>query len=87
MYSQGLIGADGKSEESQEFLDQFQERIDREEKIEPNDPMPEGYRRTLIRQIGQHAHSEIVGMLPEGKLDHTRTYFAPEGSFACQGAG
>ncbi|MEL6947076.1 MAG: 1,2-phenylacetyl-CoA epoxidase subunit PaaA, partial [Pseudomonadota bacterium] len=41
-------------------------RIDAEEKIEPNDPMPEGYRRTLIRQIGQHAHSEIVGMLPEG---------------------
>jgi phenylacetic acid degradation operon negative regulatory protein len=44
----------------------FQARIDREEKIEPNDPMPEGYRRTLVRQIGQHAHSEIVGMLPEG---------------------
>jgi ring-1,2-phenylacetyl-CoA epoxidase subunit PaaA len=41
-------------------------RIDAEEKIEPNDPMPEGYRRTLIRMIGQHAHSEIVGMLPEG---------------------
>ena len=40
--------------------------IDAEEKIEPNDPMPAGYRKTLIRQIGQHAHSEIVGMLPEG---------------------
>ncbi|MBV1897229.1 MAG: 1,2-phenylacetyl-CoA epoxidase subunit A, partial [Rhodobacteraceae bacterium] len=36
------------------------------EKIEPTDPMPSGYRRTLVRQIGQHAHSEIVGMLPEG---------------------
>ncbi len=66
MYSQGLIGADGSSEETQEFLDAFQARIDAEEKIEPTDPMPEGYRRTLVRQIGQHAHSEIVGMLPEG---------------------
>ena len=44
----------------------FQERIDRGETIEPNDWMPEGYRKTLIRQIGQHAHSEIVGQLPEG---------------------
>jgi len=66
MYSQGLIGADGKSEETPEFLEAFQKRIDADEKIEPNDPMPEGYRKTLIRQIGQHAHSEIVGMLPEG---------------------
>ena len=66
MYSQGLIGADAASTETPEFLAAFQARIDREEKIEPNDPMPEGYRRTLIRQIGQHAHSEIVGMLPEG---------------------
>jgi ring-1,2-phenylacetyl-CoA epoxidase subunit PaaA len=45
---------------------QFQERIDRGEKIEPKEWMPEDYRRTLIRQIGQHAHSEIVGQLPEG---------------------
>src|SRR6266540_6016457 len=44
----------------------FQARIDAEEKIEPNDWMPDPYRRTLIRQIAQHAHSEIVGMLPEG---------------------
>jgi ring-1,2-phenylacetyl-CoA epoxidase subunit PaaA len=44
----------------------FQERIDAEIKIEPKDPMPAGYRRTLVRQISQHAHSEIVGMLPEG---------------------
>jgi ring-1,2-phenylacetyl-CoA epoxidase subunit PaaA len=44
----------------------FQARIDAERRIEPNDAMPEGYRRTLIRQIAQHAHSEIVGMLPEG---------------------
>lgn len=66
MYSQGLIGAKTDSAEDQAFLDAFQKRIDAEEKIEPNDPMPEGYRRTLVRQIGQHAHSEIVGMLPEG---------------------
>ena len=66
MYSQGLIGADGRTTEDQAFLDRFQARIDDEQKIEPNDPMPEGYRRTLVRQIGQHAHSEIVGMLPEG---------------------
>ena len=44
----------------------FQARIDAGEKIEPRDWMPEGYRKTLIRQIGQHAHSEIVGQLPEG---------------------
>ncbi|WP_370316302.1 1,2-phenylacetyl-CoA epoxidase subunit PaaA [Sagittula sp.] len=66
MYSQGLIGADGRTAETPEVLERFQARIDAEEKIEPNDPMPEGYRRTLVRQIGQHAHSEIVGMLPEG---------------------
>ena len=44
----------------------FQDRIDADIKIEPKDWMPEGYRKTLIRQISQHAHSEIVGMLPEG---------------------
>ena len=44
----------------------FEARIAREEKIEPNDWMPRAYRRTLIRQIAQHAHSEVVGMLPEG---------------------
>lgn len=44
----------------------FMERIARDEKIEPKEWMPEGYRKTLIRQIGQHAHSEVVGQLPEG---------------------
>jgi ring-1,2-phenylacetyl-CoA epoxidase subunit PaaA len=44
----------------------FQARVDAESKVEPNDWMPEAYRRTLTRQISQHAHSEIVGMLPEG---------------------
>ena len=44
---------------------QFQARVDAEIRIEPKDWMPDAYRKTLIRQIGQHAHSEVVGMLPE----------------------
>jgi len=44
----------------------FQARVDSDESIEPKDWMPEKYRKTLVRQISQHAHSEIVGMLPEG---------------------
>ncbi|MBL4639373.1 MAG: 1,2-phenylacetyl-CoA epoxidase subunit A [Kordiimonadaceae bacterium] len=44
----------------------FQARIDADDYIEPKDYMPEAYRKTLIRQMSQHAHSEIVGMLPEG---------------------
>ncbi|MES1220958.1 MAG: 1,2-phenylacetyl-CoA epoxidase subunit PaaA [Bacteroidota bacterium] len=44
----------------------FQKKIEEEIKIEPKDWMPEAYRKTNIRQISQHAHSEIVGMLPEG---------------------
>jgi len=46
--------------------ERFQNRIDQEEKIEAREWMPDRYRKTLIRQISQHAHSEIVGMLPEG---------------------
>ncbi len=46
--------------------EQFQQKIDQEIRIEPKDWMPEAYRKTLIRQISQHAHSEVVGMLPEG---------------------
>lgn len=46
--------------------DIFQKRVDAEEKIEPRDWMPDAYRKTLVRQISQHAHSEIVGQLPEG---------------------
>ena len=44
----------------------FQQKIDDDIKIEPNDWMPDAYRKSLIRQISQHAHSEVVGMLPEG---------------------
>src|SRR5688572_31643950 len=45
---------------------EFQALIDADGRIEPRDWMPEKYRRTLIRQIAQHAHSEIIGMQPEG---------------------
>ncbi len=48
------------------FQEEFDRRIDHEISIEPRDWMPDDYRKTLIRQISQHAHSEIVGMLPEG---------------------
>ena len=52
---------------TQEQLEQnFQQRVDAEIKIEARDWMPDEYRKTLIRQISQHAHSEIIGMLPEG---------------------
>ncbi|WP_207491631.1 1,2-phenylacetyl-CoA epoxidase subunit PaaA [Aridibaculum aurantiacum] len=50
----------------QELENLFQQKVDAEVKIEPKDWMPEKYRKNLIRQISQHAHSEIVGMLPEG---------------------
>jgi ring-1,2-phenylacetyl-CoA epoxidase subunit PaaA len=65
MYSQALNAPTSPADNS-ETATRFQARIDAEERIEPNDAMPEAYRRTLIRQISQHAHSEIVGMLPEG---------------------
>jgi ring-1,2-phenylacetyl-CoA epoxidase subunit PaaA len=52
--------------EDPELLEAFEARVAADEFIEPKDWMPEAYRRTLIRQISQHAHSEIVGMLPEG---------------------
>ena len=51
---------------SEELEKEFQDKIDRDIKIEPKDWMPDRYRKTLVRQISQHAHSEIVGMLPEG---------------------
>jgi len=51
--------------ETTDLEQKFQDKIDREVKIEPNDWMPDAYRKTLIRQMSQHAHSEIVGMLPE----------------------
>ncbi|MEM7431122.1 MAG: 1,2-phenylacetyl-CoA epoxidase subunit PaaA [Pseudomonadota bacterium] len=71
MYTQGLDQKGGAADrsvaaETPERLAAFQARIDAEEKIEAKDWMPEAYRKTLVRQISQHAHSEIIGMQPEG---------------------
>ncbi|MFM7588551.1 MAG: 1,2-phenylacetyl-CoA epoxidase subunit PaaA [Bacteroidota bacterium] len=70
MYGGGYVpvGADEPkvSAESPELLAQFEARIARGEKIEPRDWMPAAYRKQLIRMIEQHAHSEIIGALPEG---------------------
>ena len=46
----------------------FENKIAEDLKIEPQDWMPDEYRKTLVRQISQHAHSEVVGMLPEANL-------------------
>ncbi len=64
MYAQ-LVKSEATNEDPAK-LAAFQARIDAGERIEPKEWMPEGYRKTLIRQIGQHAHSEVVGQLPEG---------------------
>jgi ring-1,2-phenylacetyl-CoA epoxidase subunit PaaA len=67
MYTQGLDGNLGDvAADAQGLEARFQARVDAEQKIEPKDWMPARYRATLVRQISQHAHSEIVGMLPEG---------------------
>ncbi len=69
MYGNAYIDPNEKfyaEEETPELLEQFQARIDRGEKIEPQDWMPSMYRKQLIRMIEQHAHSEIIGALPEG---------------------
>lgn len=70
MYTQALNAKDdartaGRPEDAGK-LAQFEARCAAEDKIEPNDWMPEAYRRTLVRQISQHAHSEVIGMQPEG---------------------
>src|ERR1700759_5779832 len=44
----------------------FVDTIERDQRVEPRDWMPDGYRKTMVRQIAQHAHSEIIGMQPEG---------------------
>jgi len=59
-----VSGATDKA--TQALQDAFDARIDADGRIEPQDWMPDHYRKTLLRQISQHAHSEIVGMLPEG---------------------
>lgn len=57
---------DAPAPTDRELLDHFEARIAAEQRIEPRDWMPDRYRATLIRQISQHAHSEIIGMQPEG---------------------
>src|SRR5260370_30780529 len=68
MYTQALNTSDAEDRNMEDArrAARFQARIDADDRIEPNDWMPAAYRRTLTRQISQHAHSEIVGMLPEG---------------------
>src|SRR3954454_13285211 len=68
MYTQALntTEADDRHIEDAGRAEQFQGRIDTDDRIEPHDWMRAAYRKTLTRQISQHAHSEIVGMLPEG---------------------
>ena len=69
MYAQMVKTAGTGIKSREDMTDQerdFQDKIDADIKIEPRDWMPDDYRATLIRQIGQHAHSEIVGQLPEG---------------------
>ena len=69
MYAQLIKTARSGIKSRDEMSEQeraFQDKIDADIKIEPRDWMPDDYRATLIRQIGQHAHSEVVGQLPEG---------------------
>jgi len=73
MYTTDLRTAEEKAKDAklkvptkEEGEEAFQARIDADEYIEPKDYMPDAYRKTLVRQMSQHAHSEIVGMLPEG---------------------
>jgi ring-1,2-phenylacetyl-CoA epoxidase subunit PaaA len=59
-------GGPGDDARAQELQQRFDALIADDQRIEPRDWMPEAYRKTLIRQIAQHAHSEIIGMQPEG---------------------
>src|SRR5258708_14880136 len=68
MYTQALDiqGSDATTLDEDALEQRFLARVEAEEKIEPQNWMPIRYRNTVLRQISQHAHSEIVGMLPEG---------------------
>jgi ring-1,2-phenylacetyl-CoA epoxidase subunit PaaA len=72
MYTQGLDGVPDTATDTATLLDEselaarFDAYVDAEQKVEPTHWMPAAYRKLLVRQIAQHAHSEIVGMLPEG---------------------
>ncbi|MEM0907320.1 MAG: 1,2-phenylacetyl-CoA epoxidase subunit PaaA [Pseudomonadota bacterium] len=69
MYTQALNLPDSSQPQADNTAGDaiFWAKLRREERIEPNDSMPEAYRDTLLRQIAQHAHSEIIGMQPEGR--------------------
>ena len=68
MYTQALNTPEApRAVEDADRMARFQARIDADDRIEANDWMPDAYRRNLVRQISQHAHSEIVGQLPEGR--------------------
>ena len=67
MYGNDFTAPDeGSREPAEDHLAEFERLLETEGRVEPRDVMPEGYRKTLIRQIAQHAHSEIIGMQPEG---------------------
>ncbi len=68
MYGSAYIDPNDKfnQDDNPELLAEFEARINRGEKIEPKDWMPADYRKQLVRMIEQHAHSEIIGALPEG---------------------
>ena len=90
MYTQALghAGFGPAASADEAALEQrFLARVDAEEKIEPKDWMPARYRNTLIRQISQHAHSEIVGMLPEGNWITRAPTLQAQGDPDRQGAG
>ena len=89
MYTQALNTSDAEDRniEDAERAAQFQARIDVDDRIEPNDWMPAAYRKTLTRQISQHAHSEIVGMLPEGNWITRAPSLRRKAALARQGAG
>ena len=70
------------AKDEKQLLEEFQAKIDKGIKIEPKDWMPENYRKQLIRMMSQHAHSEIVGMLPGRELDYKGSQFAQEGDIA-----
>lgn len=61
-----MTGILDQTEQTAELRAHFEDTIAREHRVEPRDWMPDAYRRTMIRQIAQHAHSEIIGMQPEG---------------------
>ena len=68
MYTQALDIRDAQPAAAEETMlaARFEAKVAAEDKVEANDWMPAAYRRTLIRQISQHAHSEVIGMQPEG---------------------